>query len=284
MPPAGTSRSSVAAGSTRPPPARYVRSMNARLFVLPLLAAGVAFAAWQFGGLGRGPAANGPAATWRVGGDVDFTQARNWDELPAESRLRLSWNAPEPMHVYVFGRSGTDGTLLLWPAAELKSDLPQPLPAGPSVLPGKRADKELAWSTRSLVLPSTTYVVVAAKEPVPELEALLPKLRRWSTSVLPDGSMQVTKPGITGGDPVDGAPGSGWPAPLLQQIADLFTTETIVNGPLRALPGRSGVFGSSWSAKEKPGTAKIGEPGKPVLPEGLKALQEGLPAPTPEKR
>lgn len=282
MPTAGTSRSSVAARSTRPPATRYLRGMNARLLVLPLLAAGVALAAWQFGGFGRNPAANGPAATWRVGGELDFVQARNWDELPAESKLRLSWQAPAPMHVYVFGRSNTDGTLLLWPAAELKSDLPTPLAAGASVLPGKRGDTELAWTTRSQVLPSTTYVVVAASAPIPELQALLPKLRRWSTSVLPNGSMQVTKPGITGDDPIVGKPGEGWPSPLLQQAADLFTAETVVNGPLRALPGHSGVFVSSWSAKEKPGTAKVGEPGQPVLPDGLKELQGAMPP--PEKR
>ena len=256
--------------------------MNARLLVLPLLAAGAAIVAWQFAG--TGPAtANTPAGTWRVGGDVDFTQGRNWDELPAESRLRLSWLAHGASHCYVFSHSTTDGTLLLWPVPELRSDLPTPLPDTPVVLPGKRGDRELAWTTRSQVLPATTYVVVGAKTPVPELEALLPKLRRWSTSVLPDGSMQVTRPGLEAGAAVAGAPGEGWPAPLLKQAAEMLLAETIVNGPLHTLPGHDGVFVSVWNVKEKPGTAKVGEPGQPQLPDALKALQ-GESKPPAEKR
>ncbi len=249
--------------------------MNARLFVLPLLAIGVAVAAWSMS-----KSSSVPAATWRVGGETEFEQAKNWGEYDAESPLRVSWHDSAPRHVYVLSHSLTDGTLLMWPSAELRSDLPAPLPAGDHVLPGHRDGRSLAWTTRSQVLPATTYVLLAAEAPIPELDALLPKLRRWTTSVLADGSIQVTKPPADA--PLAGAPGEGWPVPLLQQVVDAFRGETMVNGPLRPVAGRQGLWASVWSAKEKPGSAKTGEPGMPQLPDALQKLQDAVPP--PEKR
>jgi hypothetical protein len=154
-----------------------------------------------------------------------------------------------PAHVYVFSHSREDGTLLMWPTAAVQSDLPQPLPLGQSVLPGRHADKELAWTTRSGIRAGTAFIVVAASSPVPELEQLLPRLRRWTNTVFPDGAMLVTKP--VGGE-VEGPPLSqALPTPLLQRAASSDVTDLLPNGPLRPDPALPGVFTGSWHIVER---------------------------------
>lgn len=247
--------------------------------MLPALALAAAAVAWQFT---RRSDSGIPAATWRLVGGGEVRQAQNYAEVPAESPLRLSFTCGEPRFVYVFSHSAEDGTLLLFPTPELGSDLPTPVAAGNHVLPGRRDGKDLAWTTRSQILATTTYVVVAARERVAELETLLPRLRRWSTSVLPDRSMQVTNPTSAPSDGITGQPRQGWPSPLLAAAAEQHANETVVNGPLRPAQATAGVWFGAVRLKEQPGTAKIGEPGKPQLPPALEKLQ--LPAPTPEKR
>jgi hypothetical protein len=151
------------------------------------------------------------------------------------------------------------------------------------VLPGKHDGKELAWTTRSEILATTTYVIVAAAEPVPELEALLPRLRRWTSSVLTSAAMLVTLPGNLEPSDLAGAPRQGWPVPLLQTAADRFVTATVVNGPLEPVAERPGVWASAWRVKETPGTGKAREGGLPALPDALKPLVAPA-APAPEKR
>lgn len=207
--------------------------MNVRAIALPLIAAGIACGIWLML-----PASDPmepspiPAATWRTGAETDFRQLRNYDELPQESLLRLSYSCTEPRHVYVFSYSDEDGTLLLFPSPEVKGSHSNPLPAGRCVLPGKLGDQTFSWTTRADILATTTYVVVAAKKPVAELESLLPHLRRWTNSVLPNQSMQVTNP--ANGTEVRGKPRTSWPSALLQRAADRCITETMVNGPMHA--------------------------------------------------
>lgn len=258
----------------------YLAGMNRRKVLLPALALLAAGTAWWFGA-GAGALVI-PAATWRIGTGIDIKQGQNYDELAAETPLRLAFACDETRFVYVFSHSEQDGTVLLFPAAELRSDLSQPLQPGRPVLPGKRDGRDLAWTTRSQILPLTTFVAIAAREPVPELENLLPKLRRWSTAVLADGTMQVTKPGTTIGGVVEGKPSEPWASPLLQAAADQFASATMVNGPMQPMGGRDGVWCTAWRVKEKPGTAKPFDPQKPMLPDALKPLQ-AHPAP-PDKR
>ncbi|MBL8727007.1 MAG: hypothetical protein JNM25_01160 [Planctomycetes bacterium] len=219
--------------------------MNRRLWLVPglvLMAAGVIW--WR-----HEPGA--PAATWRIGTGTEIRQGRNFDELPPESPIRLSLHLPDPTYVYVFSHSREDGTLLMWPTAALQSDLPQPLPVGQSVLPGRHADKELAWTTRSGVRAGTTFVVVAALAPVPELEQLLPRLRHWTNTVFPDGAMLVTKPG---GGEVAGPPLSpDFTSPLLLRAASRDATDVLPNGPLRADAELTDVFVGCWRIVEKQG-------------------------------
>jgi hypothetical protein len=189
--------------------------MNARTVALPLLALGVAAALWwQMAPPGS---QNVPAATWRVGPTDDFAQARNYDELAAETPIRLSFTCTEARHAYVFSHSREDGTLLLFPSPDVESDVANPLPPGRSVLPGKLDGKPLSWSNK----------------------------------VLPDRSMQVTKP--AGVASIDGAPGTELPAAVLRRAAARSMSETQINGPLHPDQQLAGVWSASFRVKEKAG-------------------------------
>ncbi len=217
--------------------------MNRRLLVIPALAIAAAAAIW----LPSRSAGGVPACTWRIVTGNDVRQGRPFDELPPETPLRLSVWCDEPRHVYVFSHSAEDGTILLWPSASMKTDLPKQLTAGTSVLPGKIADKELAWNTRAGIRAVTTFVVVAAKNPVPELEELLPKVRSWTNTVFGDESMQVTKPV---GDYV-GRAGAALPSALLARTAERDRGETLTNGPLRPDSVLADVWTGAWTCVER---------------------------------
>lgn len=227
--------------------------MNRRVLLLPMIAVVAALAVWKAAPM----LASAPAATWRVGNDAAMRQGRNYDDLPAESPVRLAVTCDEPCHVYVFSHSETDGTILLFPSPDLQSDLHNPLAKGSHVLPGKLDGKEPAWTTRSGVLPVTTFVVVAAREPVPQLEALLPRLRRWTNSVMTDRSLGVTRPKDV---EVAGAPRQPLPDPLLQRAAERSFTEELVNGPLAPDAQLDGVWVGSWRVREKPAPRPAPEP------------------------
>ncbi len=202
-------------------------------------------------------AATAPACTWRIGTGTEIKQAKNYDELPADSPFRLAFTAVEPTYVYVFSHSIVDGTLLLWPSPDLRSDLGQPLPMGMATLPGRTEDdksqaKELAWTTRSQVVGTSTVVVIAATQPVAELEAILPKLRRWSNSVMPDKSMLVTKPAL-GETPLAPPLSNELPSELLRRAAQATISLVHPNGPMPLVPGLDDVWCSSWRFVEKKG-------------------------------
>jgi hypothetical protein len=221
--------------------------MNVRVLVVPVLAAVAAAGIWL---LKSPPGQHGvPAATWRIGTGTEIRQGHNYDELPIESPIRLSYSCDEPRHVYVFGYSAVDGTVLMFPSPPLRTELGNPLPPGGALLPGASDGEEIAWTTRSGILATTVFLVVAATEPIADLEALLPKLRRWTNTVLPDGSIQVTNPDA--GVELAGKAREPLPLPLLQRAADLSLNETMINGPLRPDPVLDGVWIGSWRVKEK---------------------------------
>lgn len=220
--------------------------MKSRPLVLPVAAALVALAFWKFGSTAPGGV---PAGTWRIGTGTDILHARNFDELPAESPVRLSYTCDEPRYVYVFSHSDEDGTLLLFPSPLVAGAKSNPLPAGNSVLPGMHESKELAWTTRSGVTGVTTFLAVASREKIVELEVLAPKLRLWSNSVFPDRSMQVTKP--AGADELLGKARSLMPSELLQRAAKMGIAEPNPNGPMLPDPTLDGVWIASWKNREK---------------------------------
>jgi len=245
-----------------------VRAMNVRLLVFPVAVAVVAVAFWKFGSAAP---AGVPACTWRIGTGTDIAQGRNFDELPAETPVRLSHTCDEPRYVYVFSHSDEDGTLLLFPSPLITGGQGNPLPAGNSVLPGNTEGKELAWTTRSGVMAATSFLAVSSKQKVAELEDLAAKLRLWSNSVFPDRSMQVTKP--TGVGELLGKARSPLPSELLQRAAKVGVTEPNPNGPMAADPNLEGVWIASWKVREKKGEKKAPE----------QALQDKLTPPVEKK-
>ena len=225
--------------------------MNARLVLIPVAAAAIAFAVWKFApaNAADGPTPT-PASTWRIGLGTEVTQGRNFHELAAESPIRLSFTCSEPRYVYVFSHSREDGTVLMFPSGDLKGGLANPLPAGNSVLPGVSGDKELAWTTRSGILAVTTMVAIASREKIQELEDILGKVRYWSNSVLTTGDMVVTK--AKEGMEVLGPPRSEkFPSPLLQRAAEIAITDDMPNGPMRPDTVLPGVWTTSWKVVEQ---------------------------------
>ena len=219
--------------------------MHPRLVVLPFVVVAAAFAIWKWSNIPEAV----PACTWRTGTGTEVHQGINFDKLAPDSPLRLSVHCQTPAHLYVWSHSAEDGTVLMFPSTEVQSDLTNPLPAGQSVLPGKFDGKELAWTSRSGILATTTYVAFASNEKIPELEELLPKVRVWTNRVLGDRSMQVRNPS-GGGEPL-GKPRTEWPIPLLQLAAAQLREQTEPNGPMQPLNGHPGVFVSSWKILEK---------------------------------
>lgn len=220
--------------------------MNVRAVAVPVIAIGIALVIWQF----RAPPglSSVPSATWRVRVGGEYRQARNYDELAEETPVRLSFSCSEARHVYVFGRSTVDGILLLYPSPELKSDLSNPLPSGQTTLPGKLADQDVTWTTRADVIGLTTYVAVASDKPIPELEELASHLRRWTNSVLPNKSLQITNPPT--GTEVRGKPGTDWPNGILKRADERTMTEALVNGPMVADEHVAGIWSSCIRVKE----------------------------------
>lgn len=228
--------------------------MRSRMILLPLLALAVGLYFWQ-----TAPDTDVPACTWRIGTGTEIRQGRNFEELDPETPIRLSVVCQVPRHVYVFSHSAEDGTLLLFPSPAIDADVSNPLPAGRSVLPGRRGDQEVAWTTRNAILATTTFFAVAAREPIAELEELLPRLRYWTNTVFPDRGMAVTKPG--GDVEVTGGSRAGIPSPLLRLAADVGNTDENPNGPMKPAPGYEGVFTSSWKIREKKSAGAGARPG-----------------------
>lgn len=236
--------------------------MNARSILLPAIALLGAGALWW---TNRDPfPTDTPAATWRAGDSSDFEQGRAFHELPAGTPIRLSFHCSEPRHVYVFSRSAEDGTLLLFPSPDVHSDVANPLEPGRTVLPGSNDDEALAWNSRSQILATTTFVVIAADRALPELDELATRLRRWTNRARTDGSMVVTNPAA--GVAVAGTARQDWPHPLLARAAMRGAAATEVNGPLTPDPKLPGVWTGSWNIRERPGTAADVPQPLPLIP------------------
>jgi hypothetical protein len=221
--------------------------MNSRTLLLPMLALGIGVYFW----FTAPPASPVLAAGWRIGSGGELRHGRHDDEVAADSPLRLWIRSDEPRHLYVFSHSHEDGTLLLFPSPDVASDCRNPLPAGQVVLPGKLDGKELAWTTRAGVLSPQTFLAIASEQPVPELEALLPRLRRWSNQALPDRSMVVTLPAA--GADFAGKPRQPLPDPLLLAAAALGAdarSGADPNGPMVGAPDRTGIWFSAFRIRE----------------------------------
>lgn len=191
-----------------------------------------------------------PACTWRIGKDTDVRQGRMFDEVAPESPLSLSCWCDEARYFYVFSHSNEDGTLLLWPSPLLQSDQVQPLDAGSHVLPGRLGGNDQFWTSRTGIRAVTTYVAVAARERVDELEALMPKVRQWSNSVFPDHPLLVTQPKV-GMDVAGPAGSTNFPAGVLARAASRDLGAALANGPMQPDSALPGVWTATWTCVEK---------------------------------
>ena len=88
----------------------------------------------------------------------------------------------------------------------------------------------------------------AAVNRLTALEDLAGKLRRWTNSVLPNKSLQITNP--SDGREVAGAPGTDWPNGILKRAAERSNNEVLVNGPMAPDEQVAGVWSSSVHVKE----------------------------------
>jgi hypothetical protein len=220
--------------------------MERRAFVLPAVAA-IAFAAFWWSNQHASAVVTTPAASWCLGAGPGYALGRPGDELAAGTPFRLRVQCGEPRHVYVVRHGDVDGTVLLHPAPGLPAGIDQPLPPPAAWLPGTANDVGRVWATPA---DAATFVVVAAAGPVPELEALLPKLRRAGSAATADAAPPAAPP-ADGAAVVAGAPGAPLPSPLRQRAADLARTATMSNGPLTPDTVLAGVWVGSWRVKPK---------------------------------
>lgn len=231
--------------------------MSRRRWARPLLlAAGITLLAsywWQ------AAAPITPAATFRHGNGGELRAARNYEDLAGETPFLLDVYGAVGTHWYVLSHNVVDGTIVLWPSRDLRSDLAQPLAVERANLPGRIDGRELRWTTRSELRGTTTVLVLASATPIAELEAALPKLRRWTNSVLTDRTMLVTKPNV-GEEPL-GPPLSGeFPLPMLRSAAQATITSDQPNGPLVPLAGHPGIWCTAWRFTERAGSAPMQNP------------------------
>ncbi|MGV8041319.1 MAG: serine/threonine-protein kinase [Thermoanaerobaculaceae bacterium] len=120
------------------------------------------------------PADGGPAGGLQVEATL-YREASGRAELvvPGGSvapgdRLFLEVESGEPVHVYVLNEDERSGRFLLFPLAGL--DSANPLPAGVRHrLPGRRSGVPQAWEVSSAG-GREAFLVVAAREPLPEIE------------------------------------------------------------------------------------------------------------------
>jgi hypothetical protein len=220
--------------------------MERRAFILPAVAA-IAFAAFWWSNHRAGAPTAIPAASWCLGAGPGYTLGRPGDELAAGTPLRLRVQCGEPRHVYVVRHGEVDGTALLHPAPGLPGGVDQPMPPPAAWLPGPANGLDRVWATPA---DAATFVVVAAADPVAELEALLPKLRRARSAATADAPPPAAPP-ADGAAVVAGAPGAPLPSPLLQRAAELARTATMSNGPLTPDTVLAGVWVGSWRVKPK---------------------------------
>jgi hypothetical protein len=225
---------------------RSVPAMERRAFILPAVAA-IAFAAFWWSNHRAGAPTAIPAASWCLGAGPGYTLGRPGDELAAGTPLRLRVQCGEPRHVYVVRHGEVDGTALLHPAPGLPGGVDQPMPPPAAWLPGPANGLDRVWATPA---DAATFVVVAAADPVAELEALLPKLRRARSAATADAPPPAAPP-ADGAAVVAGAPGAPLPSPLLQRAAELARTATMSNGPLTPDTVLAGVWVGSWRVKPK---------------------------------
>ncbi len=206
---------------------------NLRLTLVVALAA-------TAGALWVGVAPGAPAATTWLGGE-SRAPIEPVSQLPTEFPLRLDLELAEPMHVYVASHDLVRGTIAMFPSTALRSDAGMnPLPPGQHSLPGQHLGKQLAWHAGDGV-GGTTFVVIASREPLPELADALRACRQTGNAAFPHLPLLGTYAPEAG---MEGTPSrSRFAHPLLEIAAAAALRGH--DGPMTAVEGNEGVFASA---------------------------------------
>lgn len=170
-----------------------------------------------------------PSLSWQVGEVASPREAGAYQEIGVEEPLRLYVRFHEPLFVYVVSHDREDGTLAWWPSPMLRTDATQPIHAGLERLPGARNGALQSWPARP-TLAVTDWIVVASRTAIPDLDALLPRLRQASNTTFTDGSIVLSNP-KDGLAPL-GKKGEPPPHPLLQEALAL-PKELTPNGAMQ---------------------------------------------------
>lgn len=216
-----------------------------------------------------GPPRQLPAIEWIVGPPGGETTARPYHELAPETPLAAAITTREPLHCYVVSWSTEDGTIAWFPSPLLRSGARNPVSAGTTRLPGTIDGKPLGFRARTGHA-VTSWIAIASRTELRELEQLLPRLRQVSNMTFTDGSIVVSNP--RRGEPVAG-PGTAPPEGLLRQAA-LLAERPAPDGPMTPLEGHDGVWIAIWRT-----VATRGADGKPMLQDPLQPLRPMLQTP-----
>jgi len=164
------------------------------------------------------------------GGDTPLAAG---DRVAPGDRLSLRFSASRPLWVYVLDADDRGECYLLFPQPLFEQD--NPLPAnGAVMLPGTSHGQESAWTVTSRG-GREHFLVVAAPEPVAELEAELASLpapvpgHAIDYAKVDPGTMERLR-GVGGVSPVPATTGRKGPAAIFERIQALAGREQGVHG------------------------------------------------------
>jgi len=184
-----------------------------------------------------------PRAVWCLGPELQ--PAPQLVEVTNGTPVALEIELPFPAFVYVASWSAAMGTVALFPSEQLSTAHDNPLPTGLHHLPGLHDGKPMTWPTPNVVGP-IYYLAVASREPRPDLESALRRVRQMGHlgrlgHAFDDRGMYLFVPeaGLDDSLPLDApaAPELDAARTVLASLAGQPGT-----GPMRELPDTPGVF------------------------------------------
>ena len=241
-------------------------------FVLSSLALGCA--AW-IAGIAIMPSTNAPSVTWRFG--AERTSAESFDTVPAWQAMDLSIKLPFDAYVYVVSFDHLHGAVTYFPTEYLGTDLHDPtkgpmnfLARGEHVLPGPWRGSPSEWFVPNIQT-CLSLCVVASRQPIAGLEAVLPYTRQVGNRAYRDESMGFFMP-RAGRDKVVGT--RRMPHRILQAAMD--NADAPLPGPMLTSPEHEGVYFDTLHIV--PGKARPGStaPNNPFATQLSKQVQDKL--------
>ena len=207
-------------------------------FVLAAVALGCA--TW-IAGIAIMPRTSVPSVTWRFGSERSAIES--FDVVPAWEAMTLSISLPFDAYVYVVSFDHLHGAVTYFPTEYLGTDLHDPtkgpmnfLARGEHVLPGPWNGSSSEWFVPNIQT-CLSLCVVASRQPIAGLEAVLPFTRQVGNRAYRDESMGFFMP-RAGRDKVVGT--KRMPHRILQAAMD--NADAPLPGPMLAWPEQEGVY------------------------------------------